>query len=907
MKVMAFVLVALAAFFGTCSATQYVMKANYVMRNANHYPNAYVNGTVYYLYDTETSANSRVRYDTSYKLSATKTVSNTELFHYQNGAIYTICVNCSATLFAAPPSQWWGLDTDTKERLEGAGGNNEYWYKCTRDSLSSYGVIELEVRGRSSYGSSVTFYKPGETNYNIRRVKFQDGRELILSGYEKISYSQNKFELPSNPKCPEPECRSFVDIVFVLDTSISVNDNEWNTVKSFLKKAIEKFSFGESNAMVGVVEFNAPSQTCSWSSCCANNLTKKNVPDYNGWTKTRYLDDCLFDWKCDLAHDTTANILVNLTYDRVQDKISNIQRSSGHTCQRYGLQLAYKMLFENNPRCKEGLCPVPIVIVVTDGADFCHTSTEEWANIIKAKDDRGYLLEIGVGLEAPFDVEYIMNLSSSIGGQKAALNVQNYDKIDEALDTIIKPVCEIGELGGSCGPECKGFCACGECVCPVCDDSADFCNYYACGESNPENGCQERTVTCMDEDVAATQCYNQWCDGSEQDPSKKCKAEKIDCTEELKKQGHTFKTCQIVDCVNNTGGCDIGNVINDDTICQNLAGKCKIGRCDPGNASADKVTGCVFDDNMCTQMHEYCLGDVYCDVADGKCKGDECDTKCVKNGEPLCEDKPCMITHCDNSSRNYENEKDRCSWTPMECKQQSENNCKEFVCKDNQCVEVPVDKLNCADKGDQCVSYSCVASADNGKGACVGVNKTHDSDNCTVYVCDPVTGWNAMPKCTTDKACKVARCSPANGGVCREADISCKGKVNITNKCFQAICKEPKGCQKKLYDGAYVDICGQCIRADDLGSDSITESQETACIEAPEQPMDPDGLAAAAVALIVLLAVIIGAAVAVSTVLGTKALIDRARGAQNQSVVSNPLFEDSQTEMSNPAFAGDTV
>jgi len=142
--------------------------------------------------------------------------------------------------------------------------------------------------------------------------------------------------------------------------------------------------------------------------------------------------------------------------------------------------------------------------------------------------------------------------------------------------------------------------------------------------------------------------------------------------------------------------------------------------------------------------------------------------------------------------------------------------------------------------------------------------------------------------------------------VCSLVDVSCVGKVNITSPCFQAICKEPKGCQKKLYDGAYVDICGNCIRGDGLEG-SATESQETDCVEAPPEPLDTEGLAAAAVALIVIGAIIIGAAIAASTVLGTKALLDRARGAANQSVVSNPLFEDSQTEMSNPAFAGDTV
>jgi len=40
-------------------------------------------------------------------------------------------------------------------------------------------------------------------------------------------------------------------------------------------------------------------------------------------------------------------------------------------------------------------------------------------------------------------------------------------------------------------------------------------------------------------------------------------------------------------------------------------------------------------------------------------------------------------------------------------------------------------------------------------------------------------------------------------------------------------------------------------------------------------------------------------------VLGTKTLIERAKGADNQSAHSNPLFEENETELSNPTYAGD--
>jgi von Willebrand factor type A domain. len=864
-------------------------------------------------------ANSRVRYETSYG-----SIKSTELYHYKNGAIYTICDTCSAILFSASPDKWWGETSagDQCTQMERVGNSNsEYWFKCTRASVSSYGVIELEVRGKvtSNYhGTTTTLYKPGESNFDIRYVKFQDGRELQLSGYQKMNNDANKFEIPSSPKCPEPQCKSFADIVFVLDTSSSVDNTEWDKTKSFLKKAVSKFSYEEGGAMVGMIEFNAPDKTCcggsGWWNCCCNGQGLKTVsvkPLVGRNYVTRYIDDCLFDQKCNNKTDNTANVLFELTNDRVIDKVNNLKRSSGHTCQRYGLQLAYKMLYENNPRCKDGLCPVPIVIVVTDGEDLCHTSTEEWAKILREKDDRGYLLEVGVGLEAQFDIDYIANLSSTIGGNKATLSVDNFNEIDKALDTIIKPVCEIGDLGASCGPECHGFCACGQCACPVCDEGADVCNYFECNTEYPDNGCVAREESCIDEVVADTQCYEQWCDKTEQDPSKKCKAQKLDCTDILKKQGHTLANCQYVDCVNHTGGCDIDNVINDHEFCQNKAQKCYVGKCMPG-AEGATPDGCVFEPLDCSYMKDFCTGEVRCDH-NGECKGQDCDPICTRGGKPFCPDQPCQVTHCNNSEELEDTIAARCSYTPFECKQESSNNCKEYVCKyngkENTCEEVSSDeKLKCSEKSTGCVSYSCVASADNGKGACVGVKKTHETDVCTNWTCDPETGlWNSTPKCTTELACKTAKCSIAGGGVCSLVDVNCYGKVENLTDCFQAICKEPKGCQKKLYDGAYVDICGECIRPDGLESGSVTESQETGCIDAPEEPLDTEGLAAAAIALIILGAIIIGAAVAASTVLGTKALLDRARGAANQSVVSNPLFEDSATEMSNPAFAGDTV
>jgi len=126
--------------------------------------------------------------------------------------------------------------------------------------------------------------------------------------------------------------------------------------------------------------------------------------------------------------------------------------------------------------------------------------------------------------------------------------------------------------------------------------------------------------------------------------------------------------------------------------------------------------------------------------------------------------------------------------------------------------------------------------------------------------------------------------------------------------CFRPYCRENGDtfkCVRKLLPNAYIDICGYCIKDKNQDSD---ESQEAAqflsCTNAPPEPLTYETLAAASIAMIILGAVIAGGALTTSTVVGTKVLIQRAREARNLAAQCNPLFEGIETEMANPAFAG---
>jgi len=191
---------------------------------------------------------------------------------------------------------------------------------------------------------------------------------------------------------------------------------------------------------------------------------------------------------------------------------------------------------------------------------------------------------------------------------------------------------------------------------------------------------------------------------------------------------------------------------------------------------------------------------------------------------------------------------------------------------------------------------------------------------CHNYKCNPETGEfeKADLSCSDGLGCTVDQCD-ANGNCDFHEAVNCYDEIDMSAyPCFVAKCKEDSTskrgyrCTRKLLHNAYIDVCGNCmvVNTDDSSTSSSVSSSSgistvLECAEAPAKPLLQEGLAAASIALIILAAVVIGAGIAASSVIGTKTLIDRAKGANNQSAHSNPLFEETETEMTNPAFVGE--
>jgi len=928
MRVLAIACVALAVFVGCCSAATVTLKANFKLVNQNQFPNGILSGMVYYYYNDKDLLKSRTRFETNYIDTNGRDQVHVDLYHYENGAMYSFCSACEADLLLGNPEPWYKIDTD----INCETGKDGYT-TCDRTSAGfSNSVVKFSTKGT-----------PGNNDFKVRYVKFQDGREYTFSECDasiKVDNYKTKFQLEENSGCPAPQCRSFVDVVFILDASSSVDDGEWGKQKEFLSKAVSKFAISASDANIGIIEFAAPWKTC----CCAKEKDCKdcykqrnndNMNEY--WRKqwmtytctdsslhlktektenglTRYIDDCVFDQRCLPEKDDTAKVFFELGYVGYQDKVNSLERITGHTCQRYGLKKAYEMLFENNKRCPVGKdkseCPIPVVIVVTDGEDLCHTSTQEWAKKVREADPRGMLIEVGVGLKSNYDKKFIADLSTQMPGYNMEFNVNNHAELDTILDRLMAPACSMGQLNGTSSClSCKGQCVCGDCLCPPeCDtDSFPVCKDVACIALTPEHGCKVTDAECS---VTDSQCYTPRCDNTEKSREKRCKADPVDCAAYFASQGRPLKACEYTKCQN---GCNEKYIYKNHSYCRELAGPdlCLEAECNPNGDGADPNTGCIIKDVDCSYLDETCVG-VRC--VGGICTGDECETPCnKKEGDEIvlrCPPQTCVNVRCNPQA----DEEHRCETEPVVC-EASKNKCKESVCQGDEkhfeCVEVPIeDACDDMNKAGGCRTYTCdpeVVNPDGTYGACVPTNLTHKPDNCIDYTCGDDDMWIANPKCANTKACKLAKCDDSDGS-CYEVEISCRGKVKLPNKCFEAACREPDGCYKKQYRDAYFDVCGNCISAYEADStESFSSETMEECTMTSEEELHTEGLAAAAIALIVIGAILIGAALALSSVVGTKALIDRANNAADQAVVSNPLFEDSQTEMSNPAFMGESV
>jgi len=312
----------------------------------------------------------------------------------------------------------------------------------------------------------------------------------------------------------------------------------------------------------------------------------------------------------------------------------------------------------------------------------------------------------------------------------------------------------------------------------------------------------------------------------------------------------------------------------------------------------DEERGCVNTSDICKPKSNKCYS-FSCDYSNGE-------ASC--NSHSLLADTTCIEEHCIREL----GEEDEHGNRPVTYRKEVTIKNLDVVCPE------------CDDKNNKCKTPKCGMDPLTGDSWCyyVDVEPPEEcSDLCTVCDCDPKTGFIPREKCVSGDNCTIDSCDI--DGICAGEKIDCYNEVDMSSfPCFRVECaseQSEKGykCMKKLLQNAYLDICGECIKEgaqeeesemssvplEDRAEEDLTVA--TDCTGAPPRPLLTEELAAASIALIILAAILVGAAVAASGVVGTKALLDRAKGAKDQSAHNNPLFESNETEMNNPTFTGE--
>jgi len=223
-----------------------------VMRNTQVFSNGYITGTVYYRYNDKKPLQTVFRFDSNYNDGSAFKVDK-EIYHFTNAAVYSICFKCSASSLSATAEPWYHVTGD--DLVEGS--------TYQRPGATSANLVEFTV----------------DANNRPTYLKFKGGREYTLSNFEEIAFDSAEFNVPTD--CPKPECRTYADIVFVLDNSGSVNNQEWSQAKDFVQKVIDKFTLSYTAVAVGVVLFSGPYDGyCSWWEACidAPGVERERVP-----------------------------------------------------------------------------------------------------------------------------------------------------------------------------------------------------------------------------------------------------------------------------------------------------------------------------------------------------------------------------------------------------------------------------------------------------------------------------------------------------------------------------------------------------------------------------------------------------------------------------------------------------
>lgn len=163
----------------------------------------------------------------SMRLDYTDPTQITELYDFDNNIKYKYCSACEA-----------GYMKNSFPYLYTKSGDK----KTVSGSITTYTRSGDAVEYLKYSGSTLTEFKYEGGVYKI--TNYQTTTNTNLFKYTSFSST-----------CPQPVCKRVIDIIFVLDASGSIAEQEWEQMINFCKNIVNSYEIASDAAQVGIVSF----------------------------------------------------------------------------------------------------------------------------------------------------------------------------------------------------------------------------------------------------------------------------------------------------------------------------------------------------------------------------------------------------------------------------------------------------------------------------------------------------------------------------------------------------------------------------------------------------------------------------------------------------------------------------
>lgn len=369
-----------------------------------HKDNAIIKSTLFYSDDLKVMRNNY--YDP---------ITMTELIDFENNIKYKYCGNCEAGYinFVFP-----NLSPLESDELTIKGNQKIY----TRYEDVEYLIYENDKLVEFSYDFGIYKLKNYQSDIEEHYFHFTD-------------FSNN---------CPQPVCKRVVDIIFVLDESGSIAEQEWEKIINFCKTVVGYYEIGYDAAQVGIVGF--------------------------GSFGVKYLD-------------------LSFSKTRIMETFNDIlnKQMRGGTCTGCGLSIA-KTMFDNTKNTERTKLynPEHLVIILTDGGVADPTYYEPCVKTIEPSTFYNYCLGCCSSKERPYCIDKV-----------SSCKVYNKTfKLSGSKSCSSRSECKNKKYNNN-GFSCSG-CGCDEtCNYLICDECTidNYYSYSRCRSTTSYIGCKSNGLT----------------------------------------------------------------------------------------------------------------------------------------------------------------------------------------------------------------------------------------------------------------------------------------------------------------------------------------------------------------------------------------------------------------------------